>query len=139
MNEETTIYFLQKEGVYSHGIFWIGFDLEEGKHQADRAAARDEDDHHGWVLYRYVAPGQDAEYWEYPGSVADSHERVYSASKHAAPYPCLLISKDEEKTIEYKVPYKLYDTLNPNDAGTYYERSHFLEDKGVWVYKEIPE
>ena len=44
------MYFLYKHGVYGHGVFWIGDDLEEGKSEADRAATLDVDSYHEWYL-----------------------------------------------------------------------------------------
>lgn len=46
-------YFVQKEGVYSHGVFWIGTDLDEAKRKADTLTNNDRDDYHQWVVYQY--------------------------------------------------------------------------------------
>lgn len=56
------IYYLYKEGMYGHGVFWIGSDLEEGKRQANKAASLDMDDYHEWVLYRFSLPKLSKEY-----------------------------------------------------------------------------
>ena len=53
-NNQPVKYFLYKEAVYGHGVFWIGNDIEEGKLQADRAANLDRDNHHHWVLYEFL-------------------------------------------------------------------------------------
>jgi len=45
--------FLQKEGMYLHGVFWIGEDLEEGKEKTDLAAKECNDDYHNWCLVEY--------------------------------------------------------------------------------------
>lgn len=47
------MYFVQKEGVYFHGIYWIGEDLEEAKQKAKEFASKDVDDYHSWVVYKY--------------------------------------------------------------------------------------
>jgi len=52
--KESDIYFVQKEAIYSHGIYWIGFDYDEGIEVARRLARTDVDDHHDWVLYQYT-------------------------------------------------------------------------------------
>ena len=48
------MFFLYKEGIYGHGVFWFGDDLEKGKQAADVAANLDSDDYHDWVLYEFV-------------------------------------------------------------------------------------
>jgi len=53
MEHFNDVYYVQKEGVYYHGIYWIGSTEEEGKLQANRLAADDFDDYHEWVLYLY--------------------------------------------------------------------------------------
>lgn len=47
------MYFLYKSGVYGHGVFWIGSDLNEGKRIAEHAASMDYDDYHEWEIYRF--------------------------------------------------------------------------------------
>jgi hypothetical protein len=47
------MYYLYKKGVYGHGVFWIGADLEVGKLKADEAANNDVDDYHDWQLICY--------------------------------------------------------------------------------------
>jgi hypothetical protein len=49
MNE---IYFVYKQGVYGQGVYWIGFDIEEGKRKCDQLATQDKDDYHLWELYQ---------------------------------------------------------------------------------------
>jgi hypothetical protein len=44
------MYFLYKEGMYGHGVFWIGEDLEVGKQKADEAATNDVDNYHEWQV-----------------------------------------------------------------------------------------
>jgi hypothetical protein len=41
-------YFIEKMGVYAHGVFWIGKDLDEAKREADRLASVDSDAYHDW-------------------------------------------------------------------------------------------
>lgn len=57
-NKENT-YFIQKEGVYGHGVFWIGEDIEKGKQVCLQLASEDDDDYHRWVLMLFK-PDQDA-------------------------------------------------------------------------------
>lgn len=46
--------FIQKEGVYGHGIFWIGSDQKEGIEKCKQFSQEDYDDYHEWVLYLFV-------------------------------------------------------------------------------------
>ena len=67
------MYFIQKEGVCSHGIFWYGDSEEEGRKKTGALAQLDCDDYHSWVLYRFV---------EQTDMTEDSeHERVYKTAK----------------------------------------------------------
>ncbi len=56
------MYFLYKQAVYVHGVFWIGEDLEQGKKEANHAANRDKDDYHEWRLIKFVAPDRENGY-----------------------------------------------------------------------------
>ena len=47
------MFFLYKEGVYWHGVWWIGENEEEGRKRADEAANGDVDDYHRWVLCKF--------------------------------------------------------------------------------------
>ena len=62
VEEGPTTYFLYKQGIGGHGVYWIGDDLEEGKWEADRAASADRDDYHDWNLCVYTHPGADTDY-----------------------------------------------------------------------------
>ncbi|MDP0495703.1 MAG: hypothetical protein Q7Q73_05795 [Verrucomicrobiota bacterium JB024] len=75
------IYFLYKEGIYGHGVFWIGNDLDEGKRQADRAATLDKDDYHTWSIFRFAAPSADSDYRR---DADEGQERVYVGVRAAA-------------------------------------------------------
>jgi len=67
------MYFVEKKGMYGHGIFWIGEDLEEAKKMADHFAENDRDDHHSYDVFKF----QDQK-----SSKMDAyHEDVYSVSK----------------------------------------------------------
>jgi hypothetical protein len=55
--KEEDMYFLYKMGVYGHGVFWIGDNLEEGKNAADTAASEDIDDYHEWELCEFTDAG----------------------------------------------------------------------------------
>ncbi len=48
------MYFVQKEGVYIHGIWWIGDDKGEGIKETRHLAAIDNDDCHRWCLYEFI-------------------------------------------------------------------------------------
>lgn len=48
------IYYIEKEGVCFHGVFWIGINLEKGKKMVDKFARSDVDDYHSWVLKKYI-------------------------------------------------------------------------------------
>ena len=67
------MFFLYKNGVYGHGVFWIGEDMEEGKRAADRAANLDRDDYHDWDLYEFVEPSEDDDY-----EIDHQHKKVYT-------------------------------------------------------------
>ena len=48
-------YFIEKVGVYPHGVAWIGDDLEEGEKKAKEFAQQDVDDYHEWVVYEFAS------------------------------------------------------------------------------------
>lgn len=52
-NKIPKTYIVEKEAAYSHGIFWIGEDLEKAKASADNLAAYDSDDHHEWHVKEF--------------------------------------------------------------------------------------
>ena len=62
-------YFIQKEGVYYHGVYWIGESLEDGAAMTDELATNDKDDYHDWVLYIY-SPQKN-------GDAVDANKEVY--------------------------------------------------------------
>lgn len=47
------MYYLEKVGVYGHGIYWVGDDLEQGKLETNKFANNDIDDYHNWNLYLF--------------------------------------------------------------------------------------
>ena len=51
-----TYYYVEKIGVYAHGVFWIGTDVEEGRRMLYELADRDCDSHHDWVLKEFSNP-----------------------------------------------------------------------------------
>lgn len=77
------MYYLEKVGLYGHGIFWIGTDLEEGKAEADRAASADADDYHKWRLYRMVPVAQYRKWGDEPTGYAKDadNELVYTGQR----------------------------------------------------------
>lgn len=71
------MYYLEKQGIYSHGIFWIGPSLEEGVRQANIAAMNDSDAYHVWFVYKYLEPNSQTEYAQ-----DSSAQEVYSKRKY---------------------------------------------------------
>lgn len=51
------IYYVEKLGVYSHGLHWAGTSLPDAKFEAQRLADMDEDDYHRWVVRQYPENG----------------------------------------------------------------------------------
>lgn len=47
------IFFIQKEGIYPQGVFWIGACKREGLITLNKLVLADIDDYHEWVLYKY--------------------------------------------------------------------------------------
>jgi hypothetical protein len=72
-------YFVQKNGIYGHGVFWIGDDVEEGKRQVDAFAGSDFDKYHQWALYEFelISCADNIKRYPYSRNDAD-HELVYS-------------------------------------------------------------
>ena len=67
------MYFVEKRGMYGHGIFWMVKDLEEAKKMADHFAENDQDGYHSYDVLEF----QDQE-----DSTGDAcHDIVYSVSK----------------------------------------------------------
>ena len=46
-------YYVQKDGIYLHGVFWICNDQNEAIDIADFAASQDEDNYHEWQVVQY--------------------------------------------------------------------------------------
>ena len=44
------MYYLVKKGIYDHGVFWIGNDLDEGIAEAKKAHELDSDGYHAWEV-----------------------------------------------------------------------------------------
>jgi hypothetical protein len=76
MNEE--LYFVQKEGVYFHGVFWIGYSLYEAKKRALYIASLERDDYHEFVVYKYkgVKPSP-----PYDGEMCEVNEVLFRCNK----------------------------------------------------------
>jgi len=75
MESEETIYIVEKDAKYLHGVFWIGSDLEEAKRQADKYAENDKDGHHDWYVRIFK---------EVPKNLSQynaDHDSVYSTNK----------------------------------------------------------
>lgn len=49
-----TIYFIEKVGVYGHGVYFITHDKSEAIERARLLASNDRDNYHAYVVYEYV-------------------------------------------------------------------------------------
>jgi hypothetical protein len=47
------MYFIEKYAVYSHGVFWVGNDIDEAKAECDRLASIDVDSHHTYGVFEF--------------------------------------------------------------------------------------
>lgn len=47
------IFYIQKEGVYPQGVFWIDFNFQEGVEKLKQLHKSDSDNYHDWRLYQY--------------------------------------------------------------------------------------
>lgn len=45
-----TIFYIEKAGIYKHGVFWIGTCQLEGRQKVDEFAELNKDDWHYWSL-----------------------------------------------------------------------------------------
>ena len=52
------MYYIEKEGVYNHGVFWIGDDLYEGVTELLNLTYKDKDDYHHWCIKEYEVGNQ---------------------------------------------------------------------------------
>ncbi len=52
------MYYIEKEGVYNQGVFWIGDDLYEGVRELLNLTYKDEDDYHHWCIKEYEVGNQ---------------------------------------------------------------------------------
>lgn len=62
--KDKEMYYLEKQGVYSQGIYWIGEQKEQGIIEADLHAKNDDDDYHTWNVYEYNYGFDDEEVYE---------------------------------------------------------------------------
>ncbi len=62
------VYYIESEGIYFQGIFWIGNDLEKGKKFADKLVEKDRDDYHEYWVKLYAEYDFSEDYtWEANG------------------------------------------------------------------------
>ncbi len=47
------MYFIEKIGIYGHGVFWIGDKVEEGISELERLCESDYDSYHDWELKEF--------------------------------------------------------------------------------------
>lgn len=80
------MYFIQKEAIYPHGVFWIGRNKKEGIKECDRLAAIDCDDWHTYKLYEFgilnresMPNGGNKSYVNYEHD--PEHKLIYKARK----------------------------------------------------------
>lgn len=72
-------YFVQKNGIYGHGVFWIGDDVGEGVRRVDELADSDFDKYHEWALYEYGLLTSEFNYEGDHNSRHDAeHKLIYS-------------------------------------------------------------
>ena len=45
--------FIQKEAIYSHGLFWFGDSLDDAIDECNRLADIDIDSHHEYIVYEF--------------------------------------------------------------------------------------
>lgn len=53
-----TIFYVEKVGVYRHGVHWAGTSLDDAKLEARKLADMDRDSYHEWEV-RDFPPSQD--------------------------------------------------------------------------------
>lgn len=70
-----TTYFIEKVGIYGHGVYFITHDKNEAIERSKLLASNDIDDYHGYIVYEYV-PTLDS------ASLDDgANFKIYSVSK----------------------------------------------------------
>ena len=67
------VYFVEKAGVYSHGVWWIGDDRDEGIKECKHWAKLDSDNYHEWWLCEFSRPT--------PGNVDPDHLIIFKTKK----------------------------------------------------------
>lgn len=73
------VFFVQKEGVYFHGVYWIGASEEVGNEKLRSFAVADRDSYHEWALYEYIEQSPIAS--NYLGSDDNEHREVRRVKK----------------------------------------------------------
>ena len=69
------MYFVEKVGVYGHGVFWIGESVDLAIEVAKDLAEKDSDNYHDWTVYKFNRPSEK----EIRGDA--DHEKIFSISK----------------------------------------------------------
>jgi len=49
------IYYIEKVGIYNHGVMWIGGCKDDGIKEVALLSLADRDDHHTYELFKYNA------------------------------------------------------------------------------------
>ncbi len=52
------MYYIEKMGIYSQGIYWIGIKANQGADKVEQLAKEDKDGYHTWHLKKYLGSGQ---------------------------------------------------------------------------------
>ncbi len=48
------MFFIEKVGVYGHGVFWIGESEDIGVLKCIEFSNNDRDNYHSWQLYKFI-------------------------------------------------------------------------------------
>lgn len=81
------MYYIEKQGVYGHGVFWIGESLEKAVSKANKFAKLDRDNYHSWAVCEFIdseqntnAPENSDDEWTFCWDDAERKE-IYSTEK----------------------------------------------------------
>jgi len=71
------VYFVEKLAVYNHGVFYICEEKWEAEQVCDILAVNDIDDHHDWVVKKYIQLNMNHK----NASVEEHHDIVYKTCR----------------------------------------------------------
>lgn len=72
------MFFVEKIGVYSHGVWWIGDSFEVARNECLKLASMDTDNYHKWLVKRFKTQCIDL------ACVDPKHDIVFRVNKDAA-------------------------------------------------------